>query len=301
MTNQSLESAALEIGIEVSVIDMHCLDIEQRVPTLSKPRKQNGGVTVFASGCVHLHNWETDERLTWHPDANRRPLNDEERRERSRQIRAGVEARERHQRQHRADAAESARVIWRRARPASPDHPYLVRKRLPTFDLSETRSINDWPGRWLVAACYDRDMRVRNLECIAEDGTKRPIRGAQRSGLFGLVGPGMPSADYIIVAEGWATGAALAVAFDQCVVIAYGTGNLKPTALLWRSMLRNVRITIAADSDAPGLAAATDAAQAVDGMFAAPRFGRACRGRTDWCDVYTDFGADVLRQWWMHG
>ena len=203
MTPTSLESAALEIGIDARDVDMHCIDIEQRVPTLAKPRKQNGGVTVFASGCVHLHNWETDERATWHPDSSRTPRNDDERRERARQIRADAKARERHQRQQWADAAEVACLTWRRAKPARADHPYLLRKKLPAFDLGEVDSINGRPGRWLIAPAYDKGMHVRNLECIDADGTKRVITGAQRKGLFGLVGKGMPRAECILIGEGW--------------------------------------------------------------------------------------------------
>jgi putative DNA primase/helicase len=294
---QSLESAALDIGIDAREIDLCCIGVWQRLPTLAKPRKNNGAVMLNADGSAYLCNWETREEAFWRPGSTKCERSEEERRRRAAQIRANAEIRERHQRQKWADAAEFAGRIWHRAKPASADHPYLARKKLPPFDLRETRSINDWPGRWLIAPAYDRDMRCRNLECISEDGTKRPIRGAQRNGLFGLVGPGMPTF-HVIIAEGWATGAALAVALSQCVVVAYGAHNLMPTALLWRSILPSAHITIAADNDVSevGQCAAIAAAEAV--TIATVKMPT---HPGDWCDVYVKYGADTVQRAWLRG
>lgn len=295
--NQSLEATALDIGVDVSAIDMHCIEVWQRFPTLAKPRSDNGAAIVHTDGSVCFHNWESGENACWRPDAPAYVRNPVERSERVAQIRSNLETRERHQRQQWADAAEIACQAWRRAKPAPADHPYLARKRLPAFDLGEVDAINGWPGRWLISPAYGSGMRCRNLEAINQDGTKRPIRGAQRKGLFGLVGPGMPTS-HIIIGEGWATCAALAVALEQCIVVSFGAGNLKATALLWRSMLRSASIVIAADNDVneagqrEAIAAAEAIGSATIKMPARPG---------DWCDLHTKYGADIVRGAWIHG
>lgn len=302
--SQSLESAALELGIDIAGLDLGCIGVWQRFPTLTKPRKRNGAAMVRVDGSVFLENFETGETANWCANAATRERTPDERRERAEQLRRNLDERDRHQRMQWADAAEVARQTWRHAKRADASHPYLLRKKLPTFlDLHEVDAINGRQGRWLITAAYDRGLDVRNLECINELGEKHSIRGAQRKGLFGLVGDGMPT-DEVIIAEGWSTAAALATSLKQCIVIAFGAGNLRPTLELWHQLLSRARLIIAADHDANGVGQqrATDAGLAIahsqthpaDVLIKAP----ATPG--DWCDMYTELGPDAVARSWRH-
>lgn len=131
--------------------------------------------------------------------------------------------------------------------------------------------------------------------------------GLIKKGHFHLVG----TPDWIVlVAEGYATAATLHEATGFPVAVAFDAGNLGPVASALRARYKRVRILICADDDSfsegnPGITAASAAALAVNGAWAAPRFGdedgrqqkHAASGHkiTDFNDLHALEGLHVVR------
>lgn len=161
-------------------------------------------------------------------------------------------------------------AMWRRAGPASPDHPYLVRKRIPGEGLRQL-------GDLLLVPMRDAEGRLWNLQRIWPDGGKFYIKGARVAQLVCAIGyPG----ERIVIAEGYASGAAVRRATGLAVVIAFSAHCLEWAARAMRRQYPDAEIIIAADDDAHlvdrpggniGLAKARAAAAAVHGRLAVPR------------------------------
>lgn len=293
---RSLESTLLDFGIDIRSIDLTLYEIWQRVPTEDKPRKRNGAVKITSDGAVLIQNWGTDSKTVWRPGEGAAAVSLETRR------RAGA-ARETARlaiAKSQADAAELANRIWEKAKPAQPDHPYLVRKKLPPLELREATEINGRRGRWLISPLYgsDPNMEKRNLEAINESGFKCGLRGGLRAGVYGFAGPGMPE-DTLIIAEGWSTAAALHLSLEIPVIFSCGKQNLRSTAEIWTKRWGAVKeVIVAADTDA--VESAEEVMKLGRTRIMVPDFGCGERKRSDWCDVYTDYGKDVLVGLW-HG
>jgi putative DNA primase/helicase len=288
----SLERTLLDFGIDPRAVDLGLVDTWQYLPTDDKPGRRNGHVLVKPDGAVIVCNMRTDERTVWQPDKGPPavPIS------RRRGNRDDIDRARQRKKREQADAADLATRVWKRAKPAGADHPYLRRKGLPPLDLKETDCINGWRCRWLVTPLYSSDplQAIRNLEAINERGDKRPIRGALRSGTFGFAGPGMPT-DTVVIAEGWSTAAALHVALSIPVVFATSKSNLPRVAEIWRVGLPNARIIIAADNDPDG--------GGIDYAHVAGRLAgvtvRAPAQPGDWHDVFAAEGAAEIRRLWQ--
>jgi len=288
------ESALLEAGIDPARFDPSLIEKWQRLPTLDKPAHRNGAVLVKPDGAVVIRNWSADLTAVWQPEKGAKPFSPEAIAKRRAEAERAAQAR----REAQESAAVTARNLWDAAPPAGADHPYLVRKKLPPLGLREIPELNGWRGRWLITAMYsDPIERIRNLEGIAEDGTKRPVKDAMRTGIFGIAGPGMPT-DRVVICEGWATAAALHLALEVPVIFATSASNLAAVAAIWRKGLPDARIIFAADCDQneKGLTEARKAAQSVgNAEVVMPIFEGTA---TDWADLHTAYGVDAVRQAW---
>lgn len=173
------------------------------------------------------------------------------------------------------EAAARAERIWAHARPATADHPYLAAKRAVPLGLRMD------PGGRLIVPLQDIDGRLHSLEFIAPDGAKRFLAGGAKKRYFAVVGarPGPLSQPTgpVLICEGWATGASLYLATGHRVVAAMDAGNLMPVAEALRARFPGADLVIVADNDAkpdrdsnPGVAAARNAALAIDGRLAVP-------------------------------
>ena len=79
----------------------------------------------------------------------------------------------------------------------------------------------------------------------------------------------------------------------MCVVFSAGKGNLPDVAKIFRANQPSAQIIIAADPDPSGEEAARRAGQLVGITMMKPN------PPYDWCDIYTKFGADMVRQGWL--
>lgn len=183
-----------------------------------------------------------------------------------------------------------AAFICDHAPPASPTHPYLVKKGVGVHGIAQWRGL-------LVVQVADTEHVLHGLQFIDEKGRKNFQRGTQKCGSYHAIGPAPRSV--LCVAEGYATAATVHEATGWPVAVAFDAGNLKPVTLALRQKLPDVRIIIAADNDTatpgnPGLTKARAAAAAVGGIVIAPRFnGRS--PATDWNDYAQAYGLAPAR------
>lgn len=159
--------------------------------------------------------------------------------------------------------------------PRIKDHPYLTLKGVPALGplylCFEERHKN-----WLALPLQDHLGVIHTAEFIAQDGTKDYLWGGRKKGCYFPVSevPGGP----ILICEGYATGASLALATGWTVICAMDCGNLLPAAQEIRKRHPNRSILFCSDNDQfsednPGATKASAAAKAVRGVVATPQFG----------------------------
>lgn len=140
-------------------------------------------------------------------------------------------------------AADDALARWNSAVPASPDHPYLARKKIEPLGIKQHGDI------LLVPMWYQNG--TVNLQKITSDGEKLFLKNGRVDGAYYALTNRTESRDVIIIAEGFATAASIKMAFpDKPVICAFNAGNLLPVARDFRAKLPHARIVIAADDDA---------------------------------------------------
>ena len=180
---------------------------------------------------------------------------------------AKAEAERQREAEHQA-AAERASMLWAKARPASPEHPYLVRKRIAPGNARQS-------GALLVLRIEDVSGATRSLQHISADGAKKLLRDGAKKACFIIVAGSLP-ADLIVIAEGFATATTASSQFPNASVLAaIDAGNLEPVALAIRRKHPAAEIVICADDDRltqgnPGLTKARAAAAAVGAKLCRP-------------------------------
>jgi putative DNA primase/helicase len=161
--------------------------------------------------------------------------------------------------QHR-HAMSKAQYLWDTSRRASINHPYLRGKQIPPFQARQR-------GDDLVLPIVNFENAIQSLQFINPIGDKRLLLNGAKSGRFILVN-GCLDSKGILICEGFATGATLALDYpDKCVIAAIDAGNLKAVAVEARKRYPNANIWICGDDDRltegnPGLTKAREAADA---------------------------------------
>jgi putative DNA primase/helicase len=160
---------------------------------------------------------------------------------------------------------------------------------------------------------YDLDGKLWTIQYIAADGTKRFAKDSRKHGCFHVVGVSagpasaqqVKNASLIVIAEGYATAAAIAQHAGMTTVAAFDSGNILPVASAIKTRYSGKQIVVAGDDDHrlpnnPGRAKAIEAAQAVKGCAVFPWLSRRQRAErlTDFNDLppetlLTQFGALV--------
>lgn len=225
-----------------------------------KPKGQDGAYRAHldAPASIWWKNWRTGNEGTWTAKANK-DMTDAERQALRRRIDEDKAARQ---------AEKLAQSIWEAAPPATDEHPYLVKKQVPSLGLRQAKD-----GR-LIVPVLGGSGKVQSLQFISGDGGKLFLSGGKMAGGFfsipakdgGKTGP-------LVIAEGYATAASLHLATGYACFVAFNAGNLQAVATMARTKHPKREIIIAADNDVltdgnPGVTKATAAAQAIGGKLA---------------------------------
>ena len=126
----------------------------------------------------------------------------------------------------------------------------------------------------LLVPARDLQGVLHTLQFISADGSKRFLTGGRIAGCYFAIGNPIGS---LLICEGMATAATLYEATGRAVAASFSCGNMEPVARALRSKFPQLVMVLAADDDFktpgnPGLTHATQAARAVGGFVAVPRF-----------------------------
>ena len=217
-------------------------------------------------------SWKTDERHTWH-QAGSKPLTPAERAALRKRLHEAQAMRASSQAAQHQDAAKRAEALLRQSVSATDDHPYLRRKRAQAHGIRQK-------GNALLIPIRNACGEIQSIQYIHADGTKIFLRGGRTAGGFYLIGV---VADVLLIAEGFATASTLHQATGHAVAVAFNCGNMPAVARALRAKFPASRIVVCADDDQqtpgnPGLTRAREAAKAVGGFLATPRFQGARHG-----------------------
>jgi putative DNA primase/helicase len=224
--------------------------------------------------------WRQGITETWQACTNR--TSDEQREFLSRVKQAKEEAAGMEE-EIRRECREKSTELWEKGLDVEAKHPYLTAKRIKPHGIKQMKES-------LMVPVRDTKGELHGLQFIMPDGAKRFKSGTALIGCYHAMGK--PDGR-ILIAEGYATGAALHEITGHAVACAFTAGNLKPVAEVLKRKYPEAALVVCADDDHtvecnPGLTKAIEAAQAVDGLLAVPSFP-AIRGTKD-----TDFN-DLAR------
>lgn len=210
-------------------------------------------------------SWKTGESHTWRGTPTK-PLTPAERAATAQRIQATRQAHAQAQEQVHAEARTRAQKLWRTAHPATNDHPYLQRKRVPAIGIRRLRDM-------LVIPARDVHGELHTLQFISPDGSKRFLTGGRIAGCYFSMGRPV---ERLLLAEGLATGSTLHQATGAAVAVCFSCGNLLAVARALRDKFPRLRLVVCADNDLatpgnPGVTKAAEAARAVGGYLAVPR------------------------------
>lgn len=239
-----------------------------------KAGSRNGWAVLYShpisSGA--FGSWKTGESHTWR-EASHKPQTPAERAELQRQLAAMRAARDAERDKVQEGARARAAKLWTRARPATNVHPYLQRKGVGAYGVRQLRELLLIPAR-------DAHGVLHTLQFIGPDGAKRFLSGGRIAGCYFSIGRPL---DSLLICEGLATGSTLYAATGRAVAVAFNAGNLQPVASALRAKFPELSLIIVADNDLmtpgnPGVTRATQAARAVGGLVAVPRFDGVAHG-----------------------
>lgn len=164
--------------------------------------------------------------------------------------------------QAQGEIAQAAAERFNALPDASPDHGYLVKKRITPMNAKQDDSL-------LVLAIQDWSGAIHSLQTIAPNGRKMMLKGGAKKGFHIHIG-GNPEGR-LLVCEGYATGCSLAkMDPDAEVVAAVDAYNIRSVAQAARERFPTREIVLCGDHDPVGIKCAEAAARAVGGLVLIP-------------------------------
>ena len=246
------------------------------------------GVIAGAFGC-----WRSIDKVKW-SSVTETKLDKQQQRRIKDAIKKSFLLSEQERKTLQEKASKYAENLWEKAKPANPDHPYLIQKKVSPLDLRQNRR----DGKdVLLVPLRDQDGKLWSLQRIYPDGNKQFLKDGRSSGLMHTLGEPTPTR---VIAEGFSTGASIHEATGHCVHIAFNCHNLKSVAESIREAYPDTDLVIAADDDWKtesnlGLTKGTYAARSVKAKLAIPTWPENQRGEKD-----TDFNDLALSQGQAH-
>jgi phage/plasmid primase-like uncharacterized protein len=203
-------------------------------------------------------------------------------------------------------AAALSQAIWDELslEPVNPDRTYLHRKQIANLGVR-------FAGDDVVVPVRDIEGAIWSLQTIKADTqatiTKDFTAGGRLSGHMHVIGE-LQDGEPILIAEGYATAASIAMASEQTVVAAFNAGNLEPVAKQLKAQYPNSPLLILADDDKhrsdgrnPGLDKAHSVADQTGATVISPQFKVDAQGLTDFNDLHVQEGLEAVREQVMQG
>lgn len=203
-------------------------------------------------------------------------------------------------REHEA-AAIKFRKLWDKAKPATPDHPYLKHKGV--LDASGLRQ----SGTKLLVPMkgIEPGDPIMNIQTIEPNGFKLYGENGRTKNTRTTIGKGrFKPTGTMYIAEGWATGWSVHHASGCPVVVAFNAEGLTHIAVAMRARYPKADIIIASDNDRwskmgdvqnPGLHFAWRAADAIGGKVVLPDFTDLTSKPTDFNDLMALEGVGAVK------
>ncbi len=227
--------------------------------------KPNGWYVLHTDGTAagSFGDWKTGIKYKWKAAFKVNSLTAAERKAYAKQRQEDEIRRDAEEAAKHKAAAAKAVYIWRNAKPANEDHPYLLRKNIQPHDARVSLDNR------LIIPLFNAKKELVNLQFISDDGTKRFLSGGQKKGCFNYFGE---LTDTILICEGFATGASLHEDTGYLTVIAFDAGNLEPVAKSIKSIRPRHDILICGDNDESGVgeSKAIAAARAIGAKYVLP-------------------------------
>lgn len=202
-------------------------------------------------------------------------------------------------------AAEEVEKKWALLRQEF-QHPYLDKKLIKSPFGTRCKEADDPFYTMLYIPLRDVHGRLWSVQTIqGPQGTKSFLPGGRKRGCMHVLIGKIETAEQIVIAEGFATAAAIAqsISGSIAVIAAMDTSNLLPVAGAIRLVNPSALFIFAADSDPSGAGEryATEAANHCGGIVVLPKFGDV-NGTTDPGAPRSDFqdllalqGPDALK------
>ncbi len=232
-------------------------------------------------------NWKTGLNETWHFSKNNAPLSAGDRRQ-LKQIYDEAKKKQLAKKESQyAKARRIANSVWNNGSPASPNHPYLIKKHC----TAASKSLKQVKENLLVPL-YNKK-RLVSIQYINKHGGKFFTKGSQLKGSYFKFGNLKESFEQVFICEGISTGWTVHILSNHTPVFcAMNASNLKAVALGVRKRWAKSQIIICADNDVrksrgipnTGVDEAMKAALAVNGRVSIPNMpdGSKC----DFNDLY---------------
>lgn len=232
-----------------------------------KPGSLNGWVSLHDDerpAFANFGSWKTGEQHHWRDGAHQ-PQTAAEKADMQRRMQAAKAARDAEEVRLHAKARVKAERLWGRATQVDTRHPYLVAKGfIPPYGLRQL-------GDTLLVPARDTVGTLHTLQFIKPDGSKRFLKDGRSKGCYHPIGGQVADKNALLLCEGFATGATLAVATGYAVAVCFAANNLLPVGLALRAKFPDVRIVVCADRDETGLKAAHAAARAIGASVVVPQ------------------------------
>ncbi len=279
--------AVAEAGFQ---IDQPIADGQIQRFDIDKPGDKAGWYVLFdgdfSTGIAE--SWKSGERIKW-TSKNPQMMTKTEKAKYFQKLELAKKLSEQELKKRHAEAKIKALAIWKKAKPAAGNHPYLKAKMVMSLGLS----VHD--GNLIVPA-VDENGELWTVQTIRPDGTKRFLTGGRKRGCYFKI----PGNNTLCIAEGYATGATIHQATGATVFICLDAGNLKPVAISVRKKNPNAEIIICADNDQwtyenPGISKARGAAMEISARVIFPEFKNVESKPTDFNDLHVTEGLDVVK------
>lgn len=260
-TNQSVESAFLDA--------MRAAGIEYSGPIIADKKlhsvKADGDRTAKTWYVLHpdglpagsFGDHKLDIKKTWCAKSSEQ-LTEEERAERDRRWKQQAEARDAERRRMQDKASVEAQKVLDAAQPATDDHAYLQRKHVHAYPGV---MVGPWPQRKiddaLLIPLRTAAGKLASVEAIlpnrikirGEDRDKDFLSGGAKVGAFFIIGD-LEASPFILVCEGYATGATLHEATGYAVAVAFDAGNLAAVTTALKALYPHPKVLmVCGDND----------------------------------------------------